>query len=167
MPKILDVICHRPSGAFKGQKHLFLIVDKLPEFLYERKGNCLVASDDGFYNTYFYDSPGPNWKAFAGRKFDIPMKDGSVEKAYGQWWDGKHQENAPEPIISVGVNTLEELGKCYVFCGAHISADKLARWKRKHKQSTDYYKYAQRTANKSLNRTGTSDVEKSDSPDLA
>lgn len=135
MPKIIDVIIH---GKFK---QISIILDEMPKFLYEKRGSCLVASDDGFYNCYCYERPSPHWKAFAGAKFDIPMKDGAVEKAFGQWWDGKHQENAPEPIISVGLGTLEKLYRCYVFSGGHISRAKLEAWLSENEPSTDYYKY--------------------------
>lgn len=134
MPKIIDVIITKNS-------QIFLILDEMPEFKYERRGNCLVASYDGFYNTYYYYRPGRHWKAFAGREFDIPMKDGTVEHAFGQWWDGKQQENAPEKIVHVGYKTIDKLKECYVFIGGHVSKKKLEDWLSKNKPSENYYKY--------------------------
>ena len=87
MPKIIDVIITK-------NKQIFVIVDKKPKFLYERKGDLLVADDDGFYNTYYYERPNKYSKAFGGREFGIQLKDGNVEHAFGQWWDGKHQEKS-------------------------------------------------------------------------
>jgi len=141
MPNIVDVIIHSCHGYLEGHKQIFVIIDKPVNFLYERKGKYLVASDDGFYSCYEYDRPSKNWEAFGGRKFDIPMKDGTIEKAFGQWWDGGHSQNAPEKIVSIGVGTIEELHKCYVFMGGHISKKKLDEWLSNHEPSTDYDKY--------------------------
>ena len=145
MPEIIDVIIHSTNGFAGGDfKQVFLVLDKMPNFIYERKGNCLIASDDGFYDTLYYEKPFGRFKAFAGREFDIPLKDGTVEKATGQWWDGKHQENAPEPIVSVGYSTIEQLHRCYVFSGGHISKAKLDKWMEMNEPSTDYRKYDMR-----------------------
>jgi hypothetical protein len=141
MPKIIDVIHHFPKSYNGEFRQDFVVLDKLPEFLYEKKGVCLIASDDGFYDCLFYDTPGKNWKAFAGREFDLKMKDGTIIHASGQWWDGKHQENAPEPIVRVGIGTIEGLGKCNVFSSGHISKVKYEEWLSKNTPSNDYYKY--------------------------
>ncbi len=138
MPEIKDVIIH---GSYK---QVSVVLDEMPKFLYERRGNCLFASDDGFYDCYYYDRPSKNWQAFAGRKFDIPMKDGSIERAYGQWWDGKHQENTTEPITHIGIATIEKLDSCYVFSSGNISIAKLEAWLEKNESSTEYYKYDKR-----------------------
>ena len=137
MPNIIDVILH----TNKYFTQTFAVINESPKFLYERKGNCLVASDDGFYSTYFYDAPSKNWRAFAGRTFDIPMKDGTIIKANGQWWDGQHQQNAPEPIVDIGAATIKELEKCYVFCSGHTSKAKFDKWMAENEPSTDYWKY--------------------------
>lgn len=140
MPNIIDVIRHSTKFA-GGLTQGFIVLDKMPEFIYERRGNCLVAADDGFYDCLHYDKPSKNWKAFAGREFDLKMKDGTIEHAYGQWWSGKHQENAPELIISLGMNTIEELHKCYVFCSGHVSKAKYDAWLSCNTPSDNYYKY--------------------------
>lgn len=138
MPEIKDIIIH---GEYK---QMSIVLDEMPKFLYERRGNCLVASDDGFYGCYFYDRPSKNWEAFAGRKFDISMKGGTIEHAHGQWWDGKHQENAPEPIVNAGISTPDKLASCYVFMSSHISQKKVEAWLQQNKPASDYYKYKKR-----------------------
>jgi hypothetical protein len=59
MPKIIDVIEYFPKG-YKDYKQTFLLLDVMPKFLYEARGNgkFLVANDDGFYQCYYYDMPG-------------------------------------------------------------------------------------------------------------
>ena len=102
MPKIIDVIIH---GKYK---QISVVLDSMPVFLYERKGNRLEAEDDGFYNSYGFETPSKRWKAFAGRKFDIPLKDGTVEKAFGQWWD-VDPKDLREETVNVGIGTIEML----------------------------------------------------------
>lgn len=138
MPKIQDVI--RIESQYYGVQ-FFVVLDTMPEFVYERKGNNLVASDDGFYDCLFYERPTKYSKAFGGREFELPMKDGSVIKASGQWWDGGYSDNAPEEIIPVGINTIAGLHHCYVFSSGHISKEKLARWLDENEPSGDYHKY--------------------------
>jgi len=153
MPEIVDIIITHCTGVHKGFKQVFVIIDKPLNFLYERRSDCLVANDDGFYSSYFYERPDVQWKAFGGRPFDIPMKDGTTEKAYGQWWDGRHSENAPEPIVQVGVATLDELLECYVFTSGYISKIKLENWLRKNVPTSDYYWYEQHRVERELRET--------------
>ena len=143
MSEIVDVIIHPCHGIYKGFKQTFVVIDRPLRFLYEHRyktheDDCLVASDDGWYDCLFYERPDKNWRAFSGREFDIPMKDGTVVKASGQWWDGRHQENAPEPIISVGVATIDQLNNCYAFSSGHVSKVKLEKWLSENAPCTVY-----------------------------
>lgn len=102
--------------------HDALVLDKDPEITYERHDEFLFGLDEHgvFANSYGYESPGPTWKAFGGRKFNIPMTDGTVIEASGQWWDkGIHEfeEALGCNIIPATIRTKEELKNCYVFCG--------------------------------------------------
>jgi hypothetical protein len=135
MINILDVIVH---GSYN---QISIIIDKMPKFLHERRGKFLFAEDDGFYSSYCYQAPSKNWKAFAGRKFDIAMLDGTVEHAHGQWWYGGYQENVPEEFVHVGYCTLEALRECYVFIGGCISKKKLEDWLNNNTPGSDYWKY--------------------------
>ena len=139
MPTIQDVIIHGEH------KQVSIVLDKMPEFIYEKKGEYLLfAEDDSFYESYAYERSA-HAKAFAGREFDIPMKDGSIIKANGQWWDSGIRAATPEDITQVGINTLDGLKKCYVFFSAKINATKLNKWLENNKASADHWKYDERT----------------------
>lgn len=138
MPNIQEVIIHRTNY---GEQH-FLILDQMPNFLFERKNNFIFAEDDGFFECYS-EVIGTSG-AFAGRKFDIPMKDGSVVWAKGQIWNAGHSENAPYPIKYVGISTLDRLHSCYVFQSGYVNVDKLNSHLAKNEPTYDYYKYDKR-----------------------
>lgn len=141
IPKIIDVIVSDNTGQ------MFLILDRLPEYNYERHGDWLHAEDSGFYDQYVYKKPTKYCKAFAGREFDIKMKNGDVEKACGQWWSGVNKELIPGQVCHPAYSTIEELQHCYVFRGG-VSVEKklVTDWLGKHEPSTDYWKYDQRRA---------------------
>lgn len=91
-----------------------LVLNRNPNYVYRRVSPTLLLAEDGpFCSVYGFQAPQGRFKAFAGRKFDIPLEDGTVEKAHGQWWDcgytGKVQ------VIYKSKASLEE---CYVFAGA-------------------------------------------------
>jgi len=95
-----------------------LVLDRRPEFIYEREGNIIFANDNGIYNCFGYQTPSKAFRAFAGRKFNLPMKDGSFTKCNGQWWDSginKLEELKGIKIARLSFGTIEELKKCYVY----------------------------------------------------
>lgn len=141
MPNIIDVILHK--NAY-GTQTMF-VLDKMPEFKYKefktKRGTRALLSKDGIFSSlYYYDRPTKNFQAFAGRKFDIPMEDGSIIEASGQWWDG-----SPENTTSVGISTIEKLEECYVFFSSNVEEDKFKQitenW---NKPSNNYHKYDKR-----------------------
>lgn len=137
MPNIVDVLIHKNSY----DDQIFLVIDTPLNFIYERKGNFLGAEDGGFYDCLGYEHSNFS-KAFAGREFDIPMKDGTKIHATGQWWSVYPIEFFQDvDIVSVGAATLEELNKCYVFSSAKILKSKLDGWLASNKPSYDYRKY--------------------------
>ena len=138
MPQIMNVI---KTESEQWGTSFYLVLDEMPDFVYERRDNNLIASDDGFYACLCYERPTKYSKAFAGREFDIPMKDGTTVKATGQWWDGGHQANAPEPIASVGISTIDLLRRCYVFSSGHVSTEKLNAWLLENTPFDDYHGY--------------------------
>lgn len=142
MSNIIDIIIH---GKYK---QMSIIVDEMPKLAYARKGSLLIAEDDGFHNCYKYGKPSPSWQAFAGRRFDISMKDGTVEHAIGQWWDYWNDSITQKVVIKCGVNTIEGLRKCYVFMAYKVDEDKVNKWMRGNKVDTDYYKYEKRICGK-------------------
>jgi hypothetical protein len=140
MPKILDVIRTDPYGL--GLFHHHLLVDEMPVLVFEKNRGLLVATHDGFSQCYEYQTPGPTFKAFGGREFDIPLKDGTVEHAWGQWWDRSPFITKDQgPYTPVGIATLADLQRCYVFAHGVIETAKLNEWLANNEPSTNYYKY--------------------------
>lgn len=142
MPQIKDVIIHGPF------KQVSVIVDAMPMFVYERRGNYLFAADGGWYDCYEIE-PGSKG-AFGGREFDIPMRDGTVIHAFGQIWSSGVSKNAPEPIASVGVASIEALDRCYCFFGGNVSRAKLDVWLSSNQPSSDYSKYLNNGAHRQV-----------------
>lgn len=138
--KIIDIIHHRN----KYSTQVCVVVDRDPEFLYERRGDWLIADDSGFWNFYHYERPGPHSKAFAGRKFDIPMKEGEPVKADGQWWDATPKSHAY--LLDHGIGTAEGLATCNVFTytGGHIEPDLVKAWLAENTPSNNYSRYDKR-----------------------
>ena len=136
--KIIDVIKHQNQYAAQT----FIVVDKYPKFLYEKRGNWLIGEDSGFFNFYRYEKC-RGFEAFAGRKFTIPLKDGTKMEADGQWWDdipmdyrglvGRH-----------GVNTIKALKSCNVFMSTCFDPEILKLWLEKNEPSNNYNKYSPR-----------------------
>lgn len=68
--KILAVVKFNDYHAF--------VLDEPIKLTYEKIGGMLIGSDETgiFYNCLFYEKPVGRFKAFAGREFDLPLKDG-------------------------------------------------------------------------------------------
>jgi hypothetical protein len=118
----------------------------MPKPIFTKHGSLLIGEDSGFMKFYKYERPGENWKAFAGREFDIPMADGSVIKASGQWWDPLGiPEKYCADVCDVGLSTVEDLERCYVFTGGILTPRKLIeQWLRDNEPSNNYHKYNKR-----------------------
>lgn len=135
-PQIVDVIIH---GNYD---QVSIVLDRMPEFIYERKPYSNLFGQDGdFVDAYGYETPSDNWKAFGGRKFEIPLTDGTVLQANGQWWSISPSQFVDEEVVSVGYCTLERLEECYVFFGGHIKKSALDEWLANNEPSNDYHKY--------------------------
>ena len=133
MPKILDVI-----KTQQGQ--VFLLLDEMPRRVYERAGNMLVSSHEGFFD-FMKIVPGSR-DAFAGRSFTIQLTDGSTLECKGQVWDCGGDTGVP--TLQVGVGTRESLESCYVFCSATVEKALVDTWLASNKPSSRYYKYDKR-----------------------
>ena len=70
--KIIDIIHHKN----KYSTQVFHILNRMPEFLYEREGSWLVGEDQGFFSFYKHKTPSKAFRAFAGREFEIPLVNG-------------------------------------------------------------------------------------------
>lgn len=82
---------------------LNLVLNRLPEFIYERHDNLFYAVDNGFVGLY-ERKPGMT-SAFSGDKFNILMKDGSVYHSNGDLWYPTEDEFPPydelEPFVEL------------------------------------------------------------------
>ena len=110
------------EAIVKSGASQYYVLNRPPQFLYRREGKYLLAEDGPFRSTYGLAYMG-SMKAFAGAVFDIPLIDGTVEKASGQWWDVARPE---EETVSAPWGTVEGLTDCYVFRGGSANADELA-----------------------------------------
>lgn len=102
-----------------------IVVDEIPKLTYEKHGTNLIGSDDSevIFDCLYLQNDRLQ-KAFAGREFDLPMKDGTVTRCKGQYWSGRTRECANEIGIELGVatiQTLDALKKCYVFTGYQVN----------------------------------------------
>lgn len=137
MISIIDVIDHR--NQYSTQR--MLVVDQLPQFTYERRGSTLIGEDSGFFRFYGYEACSPGWEAFGGAKFSIPMKDGSTIEAYGQWWATTPRDFS-DLTYDLGVNTIERLSRCHVFCGCiHVDREIVDSWLMANEPSNNLHKY--------------------------
>ena len=143
MVKIIDIIKHKDKY---GGSRIIIVVDDPPSFKYERVGDLLVGEDSGFFNFYKHVKPSKHYQAFAGRKFDIPLKDGSIEKAHGQWWDHLPSDYY-KLLYSVGVASIQQLNDCYVFRSMKVDREIVDDWLSKNDPSNNYYKYDKRSNN--------------------
>jgi len=146
--EIIDLIHHRN----KDYTQEFLVLNRWPVFLYEQVGRYLMAEDSGFFNFYGYDTSGmngpSNWKAFGGRKIIIPLKDGTIIEAKGQWWDSapRDWQQLTQPV---GAGTPQMLARCNVFCGIYCDPFLISNWLEKPNgskniPSNNYNKYDKR-----------------------
>lgn len=100
------------------------------QLTYEKHGSLLIGSDGQgiFYDCLYYDRPTPNMRAFAGREFDLLMKDGTTTHCNGQYWYwhiGEAEKVVGEEIAEIGASTKEELKRCFVFTSRNISKRRL------------------------------------------
>ena len=155
MSKILEVIRYKNNYGIQT----FLILDKMPEHKFERRGNLIFSNVDGFTESYVQVLGTRG--AFAGRHFDISMKDGSTIEATGDIWSAGQSEAAEKHLTSVGIATLEKLANCYVFTSSYVDTARLEQWIDDHpdKVSHDYWKYdIKRAASMQLSKENKKDA---------
>lgn len=131
---IIDVIHHK--NAYSVQT--FVVIDRMPEWVYKRNGTIFTANDDGFYD--FMAGSANKGDAFGGRQFTIKLDDDTEFLCRGDVWSVGPDPDVG-PTLSVGVCTMAELEKCYVFRSASISKAKLDAWLSENTPSNNYYKY--------------------------
>jgi len=98
-----------------------IVLDKKPKLIYKKVGDIIYGTDGLFYSCYKHGIE--FGEAFAGRKFEIKLDSGEIIKCNGQWWDaGQHEVSkiVGRTIRSATVGIIDELKKCYVFCGYDV-----------------------------------------------
>lgn len=111
------------------------VINRWPEFKYEKAGRLLYANDGIFVSCYAHNVD-PWAKAFGGRKFNLQMLDGSVTECHGQYWDAGQDTLAEMfgvELTHVTIETIADLKKCFVFCGASADREKLAQLRAEYK----------------------------------
>lgn len=109
--KIVAVVSPRQGGEW-------LVLNRKPKFRYVKFGARLIAKDGPFADVL--EGPWGN-NAFGGIEFDIPMTDGTVIRAKGNWW----ASNLPG-YCSIGISTEDDLRNCYVFGSGLVNPEALA-----------------------------------------
>lgn len=136
MPKIIDIIDHQ--SAYGVQR--FLVLDEMPKRIYKRyPGGYFISNDSGFYD--FLQGTEGKGEAFAGREFFITLDDGNKFHCQGRVWASGHGGNVNEPVESLGVSTVAELQKCYVFSSCSVSQCLIDEWLETNRPSRNYRKY--------------------------
>jgi hypothetical protein len=110
------------------------VLNRRPVFVYEFQGRDLIGRDGPFVDVLRYEAPAGRFKAFAGRKFGIPMKDGSVTQATGQYWAASQ-----EGLVDATWQTKAKLLKCYVFTGSSVCPEVIAEMRAEY--TGDIYPY--------------------------
>lgn len=137
--KIIDMILHKN----KYGTQTFVVLNRSPNFLYQRKQNLLIAEDSGFFSFYKYERPSEMFQAFAGRKFEIPLENGEKIQASGQWWDVVPKEYY-DLLYQVGSATIDNLNNCYVFSSSYVDKKLIDDYLENNDPSNNYYKYCKR-----------------------
>lgn len=137
--KIIAKVRHNDGYAY--------VLNRNVNFLYTKMDDeTIIGYDEEIYQFYKKDRFGTNWKAFGGRKFELKLTDGSVEKCYGQWWDGitkTAQELFKDKRMKYfSFSTDEALKRCYVYTGATCDAEWLEKLDAEYTGKIyDYYEY--------------------------
>ena len=136
---------HKILAVVKFNEGEALVLDRKPELTYRSDGWHITGTDGLFCACYFYETPYPNWRAFAGRQFEITLEDGTVVKCSGQFWDGvkeEHRKQLGGEPIRVTAASVDELKKCFVFYGYYAIPSAYAKLRKTYKGPIyDYWDY--------------------------
>lgn len=101
-----------------------IVLDEMPEMIYTKHDQITIVGKAGPFHVTYGKNHEAGLKAFAGRKFELPLNDGTIEYCSGQWWDAMTAkaksvllQNDADEIVSVTANTADSLKKCYVYYG--------------------------------------------------
>ena len=112
----------------------FLVFDEMPDKISTKYGDDTIIGRIGgiFYD--FLAKRNERREAFGGRKFDIVLDNGEIEKCEGQWWDAvtdrareelEKEGNPFSKMMLIGVSSVDRLLDCYVYCGLWASESKI------------------------------------------
>ena len=139
--KIIAVIRFNQGEAFVMKKPI--------QYKYTKYNNdFIIGIDKPFVCCYYYERPIPpvnkywsGWQAFGGRKFDLPLTDGTIEHCWGQWWAGgkkKAEKILNTDLINITYENSKNLQKSYVFTGAMGIKNEIQKLRKKYKQPRYY-----------------------------
>lgn len=112
----------------------FLVFDEMPDKISTKYGDDTIIGRIGgiFYD--FLAKRNERREAFGGRKFDIVLDNGEIEKCEGQWWDAatdrareelEKEGNPLSKMVLIGVSSVDRLLDCYVYYGLWASESKI------------------------------------------
>lgn len=140
----------------------FLVFDEMPDKISTKYGDDTIIGRIGgiFYD--FLAKRNERREAFGGRKFDIVLDNGEIEKCEGQWWDavtdrareelGK-EGNPFSKMMLIGVSSVDRLSDCYVYYGLWASESKIEEMIADYKGHIyEYYEFKEEVINK-INET--------------
>ena len=125
------------------------------------KNMCKVPCIIGRIGGIFYDflaKRNERREAFGGRKFDIVLDNGEIEKCEGQWWDAatdrareelEKEGNPLSKMVLIGVSSVDRLLDCYVYYGLWASESKIEEMIADYKgRIYEYYEFKEEVINK-------------------
>lgn len=143
-------------------KSKFLVFDEMPDKISTKYGDDTIIGRIGgvFYD--FLAKRNERREAFGGRKFDIVLDNGEIEKCEGQWWDAvtdrareelEKEGNPLSKMVLIGVSSVDRLLDCYVYCGLWASESKIKEMIAEYKgRIYEYYEFKEEVINK-INET--------------
>lgn len=141
------------SGDYK-----YLVFDEMPDKISTKYGDDTIIGRIGgiFYD--FLAKRNERREAFGGRKFDIVLDNGEVEKCEGQWWDAvtdrareelEKEGNPFSKMMLIGVSSVDRLSDCYVYYGLWASESKIEEMIADYKgRIYEYYEFKEEVINK-------------------
>jgi hypothetical protein len=140
----------------------FLVFDEMSDKISTKYGDDTIIGRIGgiFYDFLAKRNEGRG--AFGGRKFDVVLDNGEVEKCEGQWWDAvtdrareelEKEGNPFSKMMLIGVSSVDRLLDCYVYCGLWASESKIKEMIAEYKgRIYEYYEFKEEVINK-INET--------------
>lgn len=150
------------SGQVESGESKFLVFDEMSDKISTKYGDDTIIGRIGgiFYD--FLAKRNERREAFGGRKFDVVLDNGEVEKCEGQWWDAvtdrareelEKEGNPFSKMMLIGVSSVDRLLDCYVYCGLWASESKIKEMIAEYKgRIYEYYEFKEEVINK-INET--------------